>query len=110
MAWRIALFVLAALLMGAHFLREGGIGVAVLCACTPLLFWVRKRWVLVALQILAYGAGVTWLTVAAGLIQVRQQEGRGWLLAAAILGSTALVTLLAGILLNSRVLRDRYPS
>ncbi len=109
MAWRVSLFVLAALLLGAHFLREGNWVVTVLCLCTPLLLLYRRRWVLAALQILAYGAAATWITVAAGLVQVRQAEGRSWTLAVVILGATALVTLLAGLLLNSRLLKDRYP-
>ncbi len=109
MVWRIALFVLAALLLGAHFLRSGNLVAAALCACAPLTLLHRRRWVLVALQILAYGAAVSWLIVAAGLVEARQQEGRSWTLAVIILASTALITALAGILLNSPVIKDRYP-
>jgi hypothetical protein len=39
---------------------------------------------------------------------MRQQIGRPWTVAAIILGSVALLTLLAGLLLNSRTMRERY--
>jgi hypothetical protein len=42
-------------------------------------------------------------------VQLRTQSGQPWALAAAILGSVALFTLLTGLLLNSRVIRGRYP-
>ena len=35
-------------------------------------------------------------------------EDRNWIAAAIILGSVALFTLLAGLLLNARVIRERY--
>ena len=53
---RISLYVVAALLIAAHFLRVGNfIGVA-FCVATPLLFFVRQRWSLLLLQALAYAA------------------------------------------------------
>lgn len=109
MAWRVSLYVLAALLFGAHFLRGGNLLAAGLSLCVPLLLLHRRRWVLVVLQVLAYGAAATWLSVGAGLVQLRHQEGRSWTLALAIMVAVALVTLLAGLLLNSRAVRDRYP-
>jgi hypothetical protein len=69
MLLRISLFVTAALLLGAHFLRAGN-----------LL-----------------------------LVALRQRTGQPWTLAAIILGSVALFSLLAGLLLNSRAIRERYP-
>lgn len=109
MTARIVLFVIAALLLGAHFLRIGNLAVVAACVAAPLLFLVRRRGVLLVLQILAYGAAVTWVVVAVALVQSRLQAGQPWKLAAAILGGVALVTLLAGVLLNSRKMKERYP-
>ncbi|MBI2315831.1 MAG: hypothetical protein HYY28_04585 [Betaproteobacteria bacterium] len=108
MALRIGLFIAAALLLGAHFLREGNLVALALSLCAPLLFLHRKRWTLVLLQLLAYGAAGLWIGVALRLIEARQQAGRAWLAAAVILGSVALLSVLAGALLNSGSIRERY--
>lgn len=107
---RIILFVTAALLLGAHFLRAGNLAMVALCLAAPLLFFHRRRRSLIALQLLAYGAAGTWIAVAIQLVQMRQQTGQAWTVAAIILGSVALFTLLAGLLLNSRKIKDRYPN
>ena len=80
-----------------------------LCLAAPLLFFYRKRWSLIVLQVLAYGAAATWIAVAIQLVRLRQQLGQPWTVAAIILGSVALFTLLAGLPLNSRAIRERYP-
>ena len=108
MILRISLFVTAAILLGAHFLRAGDLALVALCLAAPLLFLYRRRWSLIALQVLAYGAAVTWIAVAVRLVQLRQQSGQPWTVAAIILGSVALFTVLAGLLLNSRAIRERY--
>jgi hypothetical protein len=109
MALRIGLFITAALLLGAHFLRLGNLVLVAVCLCAPLLLLYRKRWVLIASQLLAYGAAAIWILSAVRLVESRLQSGQPWNLAAIILGAVALVTLLAGLLLNSRTVRERYP-
>jgi hypothetical protein len=108
MALRISLFVTAAVLLAAHFLRAGNLALVALCLAAPLLFLHRKRWSLIALQVLAYAAAANWVLVAVDLIRLRQQLGQRWTIAALILGTVALFTLLAGLLLNSRAMRERY--
>jgi hypothetical protein len=108
MSLRIALYAVAALLLGAHFLRAGNITMVALCLAAPLLFLWRQRWSLIMLQVLAYAAAATWITVAAKLVLQRQQSGQPWTAAAVILGTVALLTLLAGVLLNSDAMRKRY--
>ena len=53
--------VAAALLLGAHFLRAGNVVAAALCLVTPLLFLHRQRWILLPLQVMAYGASASWV-------------------------------------------------
>lgn len=108
MILRISLYVLAALLLGAHFLRAGNLVMVALCLAAPLLFLWKSRWSPIALQCLAYGAAAAWIAAAMQLVQTRQQLGQPWAAAAVILGAVALITLLAGVLLNSRAIRRRY--
>jgi hypothetical protein len=109
MGLRISLAVAAALLLGAHFLRAGNFVMVTLCLAAPLLFLWRKRLSLMLLQFLAYCAAGTWVAVAVQLVQMRQQMGQAWTAAVIILGCVGLFTVLAGLLLNSRAIRERYP-
>jgi len=109
MRLRISLYIVAALLLGAHFLRAGDLALVALCVAAPLLFLYRARWSLLALQFLAYCATGTWIGVAIRLVEVRQQLGQRWTAAVVILGSVALFTLAAGLLLNARAITQRYP-
>lgn len=109
LALRIGLYAVTALLLGAHFLREGNFVAVALCSGVPLLFLVRRRWILIPLQIMAYGAAASWIVTMYGIIEQRQLAGRSWTAAALILSGVALLTLLAGLLLNSRSFRERYP-
>lgn len=109
MALRIAVFIMAALLLGAHFLRFGDLLPAAACVAAPLLFLYRGRVVLVVLQVLAYGAAAAWIAVAVRLVQARLRAEQPWMLGATILGAVALFTIVAGLLLNSAKLKERYP-
>ena len=105
---RIGLYVVASLLMAAHFLREGNVVFLALSLLMPLLFVVRRPWSLIVLQVAAYAASAVWIATAIRLVHERLAMGRPWAVAAIILGAVACLTLLAGALLNSRAIRDRY--
>lgn len=109
MAFRISLYVTAALLLGAHFLRSGQIAAVALCLAAPLLFLCRRRWSLILLQFLAYGAAGRWLIIAVLLVRDRQHSGQPWTLAALILVAVAVISLASGLLLHSRRVKERYP-
>ena len=109
MSVRISLFAIAAWLLGAHFFRAGNFLLVALCVASPLLFLYKKRWSLILLQLTAYAATAIWLQAALQLVEFRQQAARPWAAAAAILVAVALFTLVAGLLMNSRCMRERYP-
>lgn len=97
------------MLVGAHFYRAGNYWLVLLCLAAPLLFFYRKRWSLVLLQVMAYGATAVWVQAGMRLVELRQQMGQPSTAAAIILGAVALFTLAAGLLLNSRSIAQRYP-
>jgi hypothetical protein len=109
MKLRISLYVIAALLLGSHFLRWGNFAMMALCLAAPLLFFWKSRWSLMLLQLLAYSAAGTWIGIAIQLVRLRQQWGQPWTATAVILGAVTLFTLLAGLLLNARTIKGRYP-
>jgi hypothetical protein len=106
---RVVPFLLAAALLAAHYFRMANYGLLALSLAAPLLLLVRRRWTLLVLQLAAYAASLVWLASLLELVQYRLQMGRPWTAAALILGTVTLLTLLAGLLLNARALRERYP-
>jgi len=110
MTLRIFLFTIAALVSGAHFFRANNYALVALCLVIPMLFLLKKGWSLMLLQLAAYVATANWVVTTLELVQFRQQLGRTWMVAALILVSVAVFTLTTGLLLNSRCMRDRYPS
>ena len=97
---RIGLYVVASWVMAAHFLRAGELVLTGVCLAAPLLFLVRRRWTVLALQALAYAAGIVWLVTTWQIVFMRHTFGAPWGRSAAILLSVAAVTLLAGWLLR----------
>jgi hypothetical protein len=108
MILRLSLFVVAALLSGAHFLRAGDVALVVLCLAAPLLFLVRRRWSLILLQGMAYCASANWIVTAVRIVRLRELSGTSWTTAAIILGGVAVFTILTGLLLNSRSIVEHY--
>jgi hypothetical protein len=99
---RIALYIIASLLIAAHFLRMGNTIAVALCLAAPLLFLVRQRWSLLLLQWLAYAAAAVWLATAWEIAATRWSSGEPWLRATAILLAVAAINMLAGGLLRSQ--------
>ncbi len=107
---RIVVYVVAALVLAAHFYRDGNLPLVAACVAVPLLFLHRRRWSLLALQALAYAGALVWIYTALDIVYVRTQMGRPWTAAVVILGSVAVFTALSGVLLNGRRIRERYPA
>ena len=109
MALRITLVIIAAVLLAAHFLRQSEFVLMFLCILTPLLLLIRKRWSLFALQLLMYLGAVIWLTTTVQFVQERLSSGEPWIRLVIILGVVILFTIMAGLLLNSAVIKEKYP-
>lgn len=109
MLFRITPLIIAAVLLAAHFLRSGNLLLLALCLLTPFLLLVKKRWSLILLQLLAYAGTAIWIRTTVQIVQERLALGRPWGRVVIILGVVILVTALAGLLLNSNAVKQRYP-
>ena len=110
MILRATLVVLTALLVAAHFLRAGNITLVIVCLAAPSLLLIKQRWSLIVLQLLAYAGAVIWLITLVQLVSERIAVGRSWGGVVVILGTTALVAVITGLLLNSPGFKARYTS
>ncbi|MEW6112179.1 MAG: hypothetical protein AB1664_08625 [Thermodesulfobacteriota bacterium] len=110
MVLRIIPLLIASLLLAAHFLRHGDIGFVVLCVLVPLLLLIKNRRSLIFVQFSAYAGAAVWVYTALQIVRERMMFGRPWGVAVIILGTVALFTIFAGLLLNSRAIKNKYPS
>ena len=109
MLLRIIPFMLAALLLAAHFFRYGNLIAALLCVLAPLLFLIKQRWSLIALQVFSYAGALIWLLTTVDILRQRLMVGLPWSRLVVILGVVILFTVWAGLLLNSRPVKEKYP-
>ncbi len=109
MILRIIPLIIASLLLAAHFLRDGNLGLVAVCLLLPLLLVVKKRWSLIILQLFTYVGAAIWVSTAIGIAQRRILQGVPWSRMAIILGVVALFTVFAGLVLNSTVVKEKYP-
>ena len=85
----LALPTLSCLLLAAHYLRSGDLGMVAVCLALPGLSFLRQAWVRPVLQA-AFAAGMAvWVLAMMDLIQFRQVVGLPWLRLALILGSVS---------------------
>lgn len=110
MILRIVPLLITSLLLAAHFLRGGSLGLVIVLLLAPLLLLIRKRWSLILVQLSAYVAAAVWLYTTFHVVQERMMFGRPWGAPVIILGSVALFSLFAGLLLNSPAVKNKYPS
>ena len=109
MVARIILYVIVSWLASAHFLRAGNVLLVALCLAAPLLFFYRRQSSLIVLQLAAYAACANWIMTALKLVAERRLEGRSWTAAVLILAAVAALTMVAGLLLHSHTIREKYP-
>ncbi len=108
MALRIVPVVLSSLVLGAHFYRAGYTPLAVAAALFPLLLLFRNLWCLRAVQVFLFFGAAEWIRTILTIADVRQAMGRPWIRMAAILGAVAFITLVSGLLLGARRVREHY--
>jgi len=106
---RITFLALAAILLAAHFLRASTPIPLLICLAVPFLLVIKKRWSLRTIQVLIILGAVIWLFTLSDIIQQRVFEGRSWTVSAIILCVVAGYTLLTGWLLESPIIKEKYP-
>ena len=108
MILRIILLILTYLLLGAHFLREGEMILALSCLFIPFLLFIKRKWSIKVIQIFTYGGVLVWIKTLFVLINSRMDMGQPWIRMTIILFAVMLFTLISGFLLNSKVIKDKY--
>ena len=99
---------ISAVLIGAHFLRDGQATVTALCVLAPWLLLVRHPAAARLVQVGLVLAAVEWVRSLVDLASARAAVGEPWIRLAAILGAVALFALASAGAFFTRTLRERY--
>lgn len=99
---------LSALVLAAHFLREGN-SIFVLAALGIfVLIFVRRRWAARLIQLGLLLGTLEWIHTLVVLVSFRMQSGAPFRRLALIIGSVAALTAASALLLQTRTLRRRF--
>jgi hypothetical protein len=96
-ALRLTPLILSALLMAAHFLREGNYRFVVFTLVVPLLLMTRHRFAFATVQLLLALAAAEWIRTALSIAHERAALGTPTSRMFVILGSVALFTALSAL-------------
>ena len=105
---RLLPVILSFLLLGAHFLRDGLLPLAIAAVALPLLLLLRGKWVPRLFQVLLGLGALEWLRSLYLLAAMRIAWEQPWGRMALILGGVAAFTALSMLVFRSRALKARY--
>jgi hypothetical protein len=106
--WRLVAPVLAFILLSASFLRAGDTLLVAACGALMLLLAVPRPWAARIAQLALALAAVRWLWLTWTLAGMRAAAGVPYGRMVAILGTVALLTLLAALVFRAARLRRYY--
>ncbi len=99
---------LSLVLLAAHNLRYGAVGITIAFVILAGLVWTRRGWIRhVAVAALVWGLFI-WTQTALVLVRMRMAMGEDWTRLAVIMGSVAAVNVIAMALLTGPRGRARY--
>jgi len=105
---RVILIIITFLLLSSHFFRDGNLLLSIASLVIPFLLFVKKKWCLIVVQLFIYGGVIVWTITLINLINERINIGMPWIRMAIILFAVILLTLTSLILLNSKIIKERY--
>jgi uncharacterized membrane protein YecN with MAPEG domain len=95
-------------LLAAHFLRSGLMPLVVLTLLFPLLLFVKKTWVVRAIQIILVIGALEWIRTLLTLVDLRREAGMPWTRLAIIVGAVAIFTGCSALIFCCSSLKKRY--
>lgn len=106
--FRLFPVLLSFLLLAAHFSRADQTVPVVVSLLVPVLFFIKRRYILRIIQVVLLAAGLEWIRAMLVYIEARKSIGDDWTRLAIILSAVALYTVLSGLFLQNRKIMDKY--
>lgn len=105
---RLLPIVLSALLLGAHFLRQGLMPIVILVLLSPFLLFFRRAWTARVVQIILVLGAFEWIRTMLVLVDGRRSVGEPWTRLAIILLTVSAFTGCSALIFRCRSLKTRY--
>lgn len=102
--------VLSLLVLAAHFLRGGGLWLAVVVLGLLGLLFVRRAWVARVMQVVLALGALEWVRTLVVLAVRRSEQGEPFLRMTLILGGVVALTVISALLFETKRLRLLYRS
>ena len=99
---------LSSLLIAAHFLHAGSLGLVWLCLFFPVVLFSSERWAACIVQICLVAASLVWLSTLYNLVQQRMDAGQPWMRLSLIIGAVAVFTGVSACVFLWKPLAARY--
>lgn len=96
-------------MISAHFYRHYNYPLMILSIIVPFLLLIKKRWILITVQVFTLGGAGVWINTIIEIADERRNYGEPWIRMVVILGAVALFTLCSGLLLNLKKVKEKYP-
>lgn len=98
----------SALLIAAHFQRNGLTIAAGFCLLSPGILIVKHPWSMTVIKLFLILSAVEWLRTLVSLVQMRMDYGMPWVRLSLILGTVALFTAASTLVFRHPQLQNRY--
>jgi len=105
---RLLPFIIASLLMAAHFLRADQQGLMVVSLLVPGLLFIKRKWVTYVIGAFVIMGGLVWIDTASRLYHIRTVFGQSPTRMLIILGAVTLFTLSSLLVFRLGKIRQRY--
>ncbi len=102
--------VISFLFLGAHFLRYANYGMCAVCLTLPLLYFVRKKWIVHIFRTLLGLGVIVWIDTTLNIYSQRIAYGEDWQRAVLIMSTVTLFTLFSILVFNFKELKDHFDS
>jgi hypothetical protein len=100
--------ILSAILLAAHFMRDGHALLLLVCLGMPLLLISPTKTRIRIYQFFLVVGALVWASTAVGIAAERLASGRPWMRMAVIIGVVTLWTLWSAWLFETKRMRKRY--
>lgn len=96
------------MMVSAHFLRGGAIGIMLMFLSAPLLLLLKRNWVVKVVSILLFLSSLIWMSTILDIWMMRQERGEPATRMLIILSSVVLFTAGSALVFKTKKMKERY--
>ncbi len=106
--YRLIPIYLSFMIIGAHFLRNRLIGVALMCFAAGFALQIKRKWVANVFTILLVIISIDWVSTAFNFYMERKMKGEPYMRMLIIIGVVSLISLCSTLIFKQKKMKERY--